>query len=374
MKALHMHDCRHHEVATLERVRHFPRQLLTVDDMDTDQDYFREKLRRHNRFLHGWGVVCGLEVLPAPAEDACWRVRITPGYALGPYGDEIFVPDPVYVDLAKCGPAGITDPCEPDMALLRDVQTAGTILYIAIKYEECLASPVRAMTASCDCDEVACEYSRIRDSFHIDCLTALPQSHQQPRLPLLCDLRKENGLPACPPCPTDPWVVLAMVQLPGQRQTSVNIDNINNVVRRQLLYTTTMLQEQQIHYCCEEIIHPKPAADLEIKKSVVYFEEKGNYPISGKFTITVKNNRPSPVSGVQVVDDLPEPNNVDAWDLSERWTKKDTWPYIANLGILQPGETVELSFSFGASKGIHKNIARVNSDAGEKSAEREFGW
>src|SRR5947209_10205738 len=51
--------------STLERVHFFPRQLLTADDMDAEQHYFRQKLRRHTRFLHGWGVVCGCEVKPA---------------------------------------------------------------------------------------------------------------------------------------------------------------------------------------------------------------------------------------------------------------------------------------------------------------------
>ena len=36
------------------RVRYFPRQLLTADDMRTEQEYLREKLRRHNRLLHRW--------------------------------------------------------------------------------------------------------------------------------------------------------------------------------------------------------------------------------------------------------------------------------------------------------------------------------
>jgi len=47
-------------------VNYFPRQLLTADDMTADQQYFLNKLRRHNRYLHGWGVVCGLEIFGGP--------------------------------------------------------------------------------------------------------------------------------------------------------------------------------------------------------------------------------------------------------------------------------------------------------------------
>src|SRR6185436_13148051 len=85
--------------SSLERLRYFPRQLLTADDMRVEQEYFREKQRRHNRFLHGWGVVCGLEVVPDPTKGAM-AVKVCPGYALGPWGDEIFVEESTPVDLS----------------------------------------------------------------------------------------------------------------------------------------------------------------------------------------------------------------------------------------------------------------------------------
>src|SRR5260370_608402 len=46
------------DTSGLERVNYFPRQIMTVDDMVAEADYFREKLRRHNRSIHGWGAVC----------------------------------------------------------------------------------------------------------------------------------------------------------------------------------------------------------------------------------------------------------------------------------------------------------------------------
>src|SRR2546427_4104106 len=71
------------EPSGLERLRYFPRQLLTADDMRAEQEYVREKRRRHNRLLHGWGVVCGLEVVLDP-QAGPRAVSICPGYALGP--------------------------------------------------------------------------------------------------------------------------------------------------------------------------------------------------------------------------------------------------------------------------------------------------
>ena len=77
--------------------------LLTPTEMTLEQTYFRDKLRRHNRLLHGWGVVCGAIVCIVPRSDGNgpepWKVKVTPGYALGPYGDEILIDKAREVDL-----------------------------------------------------------------------------------------------------------------------------------------------------------------------------------------------------------------------------------------------------------------------------------
>src|SRR5262245_3924092 len=135
MSNLPILDCFQPALATMERVRYFPRQLLTADDMVADQEYFRQKMRRHNRFLHGWGTVCGLRVSAAPTESAPWRIRIHPGYALGPYGDEIFVAEDVYLDLARSGPGATLNPCEP--SLQNPAPATGTRVFVAIRYTEC---------------------------------------------------------------------------------------------------------------------------------------------------------------------------------------------------------------------------------------------
>ena len=246
-----------HNSVTLERVHYFPRQLITAADMTAEQEYFRQKLRRHNRFLHGWGVVCGLEVTAAATTEFPWQVRIDSGYALGPYGDEIYVPEPVCLDLAKCGQETVVDPCQPGGAVVASKRTKSDIRYIAIKYVECETRPVRVHPNGCGCDDAVCEYSRIRDDFKIECLTELPAELPVTESPdLLCDLRNKKALPACPPCPEEPWVVLARVTLPSSpKDNKLSIDNFT--VRRQL-YSTAMLQEQLIACCCEPQIPPPP--------------------------------------------------------------------------------------------------------------------
>ncbi|MEB2364060.1 MAG: Ig-like domain-containing protein [Bryobacteraceae bacterium] len=242
-------DCSQTKMPGLERVRYFPRQLLSADDMVADQEYFRTKLRRHNRFLHGWGTVCGLEVAPAPAEGRPWQVQIASGYALGPYGDEIYVRDAVLLDLAECGPGAETDPCAPGFILRGNVSRTGATLYVALRYEECLSRPVRVLPGGCGCEDISCETSRIRDSFVLECLTELPPSHTMPPGPSLCDLLRGRALAQCPPCPTDPWVVLAQVRLPADSSTTISADQIDNFIRRQV-FSTAAIQDQVIRCCC----------------------------------------------------------------------------------------------------------------------------
>lgn len=49
------------------RPRFFPGQLLTDRDLNLLTRYIVEKNKLHNRYLHGWGVACGLEVTCDPA-------------------------------------------------------------------------------------------------------------------------------------------------------------------------------------------------------------------------------------------------------------------------------------------------------------------
>jgi hypothetical protein len=58
-------------VPEFRRLRYLYGQLLGVADFQAEQSYHREKLRLHNRCLHGYGVVCGLLVCPADDPKPC---------------------------------------------------------------------------------------------------------------------------------------------------------------------------------------------------------------------------------------------------------------------------------------------------------------
>jgi hypothetical protein len=78
------------------RPRFFAGQVLAADDLNRLDAYIRGKHRLHNRQLHGWGVVNGLEVTCNPCGDG---VAVGCGYALSPCGDDIVVCESVAVDI-----------------------------------------------------------------------------------------------------------------------------------------------------------------------------------------------------------------------------------------------------------------------------------
>ncbi len=74
------------ESQSLKRIRFFAGQLLTVEGLTLEQEYFREKLKRHNRSLHGFGIVSGLKVTVNSGQ-----IRVDPGLALDCEGNELVI-------------------------------------------------------------------------------------------------------------------------------------------------------------------------------------------------------------------------------------------------------------------------------------------
>jgi hypothetical protein len=229
--------CRH---TPGERPRFFARQLVTAEDLTLEQEYFRNRMRLHNRLLHGWGAVCGLLVSPVAASEGgsieAWKVRVCPGYAIGPSGDDIFVPCEVEIDLrqdsisgSSVEPCGVTgDVWCSDVWLDR---SQDQVLYLAIRYNEVPARPVRVQPAGCSCDDTACEHSRFRDGYVVKVMTAaeyrpiaLDTSRQPNWRELFPTGTSRDPNPSCLPCPDKPWVVLASVMVNSDGKITV-IDN-----------------------------------------------------------------------------------------------------------------------------------------------------
>ncbi|WP_280412771.1 hypothetical protein [Nocardia asiatica] len=198
------------QTTPLERPRYFPRQLMTPDDLTLEAEYFRNRLRRHNIYLHGWGVVCGALVCPVrtngDSNPTPWVVQVQPGYILGPFGDEIVIERACEVSL-RVGTTGHTDEFSDPWCTETYAENPEGPRYIAVRYREIPTRPVRAQPAGCGCDETQCEYSRYRDGYEIGILDACPDSHTER------PAAAGDNNPTCPTIPDSPWVVLAKVNL-----------------------------------------------------------------------------------------------------------------------------------------------------------------
>jgi hypothetical protein len=183
--------------AGIERPRFFQGQLLTAQDFADEQDYFREKLHRHNRLLHGCGVVCGLHV--TPAAEGC-AVVVSPGYALDPCGDEIVLEAEVVLPLSRsAGPTPGPSAACPD-----------AVWYAAIRYAEVPTAFIPVPGADVP------QPSRIRESHEMLALAALPSGYE-PGARGRAD--PSSGCPPCPPNPDARWVVLAEIRVRRERIT-----------------------------------------------------------------------------------------------------------------------------------------------------------
>lgn len=218
-----------------ELPRFYARQLITADDLTLEQEYFRNKLRAHNRLLHGWGVVCGATVCRSPNPNGGgykpWEVVVQPGYILGPYGDEILISRERVFDLRTAGVVGRPDDPGADMVdpwcsqVYRTDSLTGD-LYVAIKYKECQARPVRVQPSGCSCDDNSCENSRLQDGYEISVIDHCPETEPPAPTVTYPAYLQEIGLMEgpggllrpCVSCPTEPWVVLAKVTVDDNGQ------------------------------------------------------------------------------------------------------------------------------------------------------------
>jgi hypothetical protein len=77
-------------MSPIKRVRYFSNQLLTAEDFNDEQSYYRHKQRLRSTLILGLGVVSGLRVSVRPGKGS---VQVTRGIAIDPAGNEIIVPE-----------------------------------------------------------------------------------------------------------------------------------------------------------------------------------------------------------------------------------------------------------------------------------------
>ncbi|MDE6421414.1 MAG: hypothetical protein K2K87_12965, partial [Lachnospiraceae bacterium] len=134
-----------------ERNRYFYGKLLGVEDFEAEQKYMNDKRRLINRFMHGCGVVCGLNVVQI-SEDS---VTVEPGMALDFAGREIIVDEPVTRRLSEL--EGVSSYAEG--------AESGSYVYLCIEYEEYEKNPVYSVAGSGAGEHE--QYNRIAEGYHI---------------------------------------------------------------------------------------------------------------------------------------------------------------------------------------------------------------
>ncbi|MDQ1718080.1 MAG: hypothetical protein QOE71_2532 [Pseudonocardiales bacterium] len=102
------------------RMSFFEGQLLSADDLRTEQDYHRQMRYLHNRLLHGWGIVDGYGV-----EDDGGTVLVGPGVAIDSLGHELVLPESARIELP------------PEAAVAEQ-----TLWYLVATWEEISGAPV----------------------------------------------------------------------------------------------------------------------------------------------------------------------------------------------------------------------------------------
>lgn len=172
----------------LRRLRYFHGQMLSARDFQREQEYFREKLKLRMRCLLGYGVVCGLHVIPAGAKDDCGcgcggkgdtdetpsstteapaaeseqdtevqtepqaKIKITPGLGVDCEGNEVVVRGGCAVDLWKALPAD---------------ERETTRVWVGIEYCERPVEPTRAVYNDGCADTSDCEHAYTEETYAI---------------------------------------------------------------------------------------------------------------------------------------------------------------------------------------------------------------
>jgi hypothetical protein len=134
----------------MERLKYYSGQILSVADLTAEQDYFLAKHRRHNRFLHGWGVVSGLTVATAGPS----QVKIDPGLALDAAGNEILVCEQVRLQILP-----IAD-----------------LLFVVLGYSETETTPIPNPSPATTSDELI--YTRIKEGYRLEIVDVEPANDQ----------------------------------------------------------------------------------------------------------------------------------------------------------------------------------------------------
>ncbi|BAH40472.1 hypothetical protein GAU_3430 [Gemmatimonas aurantiaca T-27] len=206
----------------LARNHYFTGKLLVERDFRDEQRFFVDKQRLHHARLHGWGVVCGLQVVPHSSAACRTRyVCVEPGTAVDCCGHDIHLRELECIDLHAI----------PAVKALIDRNDRETThrLQICISYRECPTEDIPVLYDECGCDDTRCAPNRVLESYRFDVMVDAPVAPPAP-IPGACADLWMQSIAGCANCDDANCVVLATIVdwRPGDVIDGSRIDNITD--------------------------------------------------------------------------------------------------------------------------------------------------
>lgn len=191
-----------------ERNRYFYGKFLNAEDFESEQRYMNDKRRLINRFLHGGGVVCGLQAVRV--DDLTLSVEA--GFALDYTGREIIVPYPVTKRLSSIEGYSCGDGAEKKQEL-----------YLCVSYAEEDSDPVYNITNING--EDSREYNKYSEGYRLFVTEEKPDTEAEQDAFLYEDSRTvfhENGI----------WIrqsVPRYMQSGGEAELTITVEKSDQV-------------------------------------------------------------------------------------------------------------------------------------------------
>ncbi|HEX8979718.1 MAG TPA: hypothetical protein VF811_08430 [Parasulfuritortus sp.] len=135
--------------------------LLGVDDFRSEQGFHVGRLRRHQRLLHGAGVVAGF---PVEFDAAGYDLKVGPGYAVDALGRDLALDVAQCVNLALWWQKHQHDEAFNDITHPED---ATVDLDLLACYATCLSQPVPAIAEPCATDTADIAYARLCETVRL---------------------------------------------------------------------------------------------------------------------------------------------------------------------------------------------------------------
>lgn len=144
-----------------ERNKYFYGKLLNVDDFETEQLYMNNKRRILNRFIHGCGIVCGMNTILV---DEC-TLSIETGLALDFLGREIVIDTPTIKKVSMID----------GFDFYTEEKEESSYLYLCIEYAEQEKDIVHSITGG-KTGFSETEYNKIGENYRLYLTNAEPEN------------------------------------------------------------------------------------------------------------------------------------------------------------------------------------------------------